>query len=360
MPDLNRGSRDAIAVSVVVPCRNEAKHVRPFLDSLFRQECAGVEWEVVIADGLSDDGTREIIEDYCRHHHEVRLIDNGGRVASSGLNAAILAAHGQVIIRMDAHTEYAPDYIRRCLEVLARTGADNVGGPPRVKADSFRLRALGAAYHSPFAVGGSRSHDTSFEGHVDSVFYGCWRKSTLLRLGLFDEALVRNQDDELNLRLTHSGGKVWQSPEIVSWYRPRTTLPGLFCQYLQYGFWKVAVIRKHGRPASWRHLVPAAFVLLNFVLLLSTSFGAISGWHLLFRSSAVAWMCLAASYTLACLAASLFSARQWGWLVFPVLPLLFAIYHISYGAGFFAGLLYWPMARPLSSPPARLFTEITR
>lgn len=360
MPDVNLLSPDAVAVSVVVPCRNEARHIRTFLNSLARQECPGVEWEVIIADGLSDDGTREILEDYCRHHHQVRIIENVGRIVSSGLNAAILAAHGQVIIRMDAHTEYAPDYIGRCLEALERTGADNVGGAPRVKVDSFRLRALSAAYHSPFAIGGSRAHDTDYEGYVDSVFYGCWRKSTLLHLGLFDEALVRNQDDELNLRLTRSGGRVWQSPGIVSWYRPRTTLASLFRQYLQYGFWKVAVIRKHGRPASWRHLVPGAFVLLNFVLLLSASVAAISGWHTLFRSSVTVWIYSAGLYALACFAAAIFGARRWGWMVFPVLPLLFATYHVSYGTGFLAGLVYWPLARPHSSPPARLFTEITR
>ncbi|MBZ5596308.1 MAG: glycosyltransferase family 2 protein [Acidobacteriia bacterium] len=360
MSQLTLGLPGQVTVSVVVPCRNEARHIRPFLDSLCHQKLDGVEWEVIIADGMSDDGTREVLDGYRRHQGRLRMIDNPGRIVSSGLNAAIRAARGDVIVRMDAHTEYAPDYIRRCLEVLERTGADNVGGPPRVKADTFLLRALGAAYHSPFAVGGSRSHDINYEGYVDSVFYGCWRKSTLLRLGLFDEALVRNQDDELNLRLTRFGGKVWQSPGIVSWYRPRTTFASLFRQYLQYGFWKVAVIRKHGRPASWRHLVPGAFVLVHFALLLSVSLAAISGQHALLRFSATAWVCSAGLYALACLAGALVGARRSAWAVFPVLPLLFATYHISYGAGFLAGLVYWPLMGSQTSPPARLFTEITR
>jgi succinoglycan biosynthesis protein ExoA len=195
---------------------------------------------------------------------------------------------------------------------------------------------------------------------VDTVVFGCWRRSTLLRLGLFDEALVRNQDDELNLRITHSGGKVWQSPRIVSWYRPRATCSGLFQQYLQYGFWKVAVIGKHGRPASWRHVVPGTFVLFHFAMLLSLSLTTIAGAPSLFRTFAMAWAASLGLYALACLAAALFGAKRAGWAVLPFLPLVFVIYHVSYGAGFLAGVVYWSRSRWRASRPARLFTEITR
>jgi GT2 family glycosyltransferase len=196
----------------------------------------------------------------------VRTIDNPRRVVSPGLNAAIRAARGAIVIRMDAHTSYAPDYCRRCVAELERTGADNVGGPARTRTQGTRARAFAAAYHSPFSTG-ARFHDENYEGWIDTVPYGCWRKETLERLGLFDETLVRNQDDELNLRLIRAGGKIWQSPDIVSWYSPRATLTALFLQYFQYGFWKAAVVRKHRLPGSWRHLVPVAFVLTHILLL---------------------------------------------------------------------------------------------
>src|SRR5262249_47627952 len=151
----------------------------------------------------------------------------------------------------------ASDYCRRCLEALRLTGADNVGGAARTKASGLRARAIAAAYHSRFSTGGAKFHDERYEGYVDTVTYGCWHKSTLERLGLFDETLARNQDDELNLRLVRAGGKIWQSAAVVSWYRPRSSISALCRQYFQYGFWKVAVIRKHVLPASWRHLAPA-------------------------------------------------------------------------------------------------------
>ena len=181
-------------------CRNEKRHIRQFLDSLLAQDMSGMTWEAIIADGMSDDGTREILQEYGARHPQLRTIDNPRRVVSPGLNAAIRAARGAIVIRMDAHTCYAPDYCRRCVAELERTGADNVGGPARTRAQGTRARAFAAAYHSPFSTG-ARFHDETYEGWIDTVPYGCWRKETLERLGLFDESLVRNQDDELNLRL---------------------------------------------------------------------------------------------------------------------------------------------------------------
>src|SRR5690606_13880859 len=152
--------------------------------------------------------------EYERANGRIRVIDNPRRITPTGLNAAIRAARGDIIIRMDVHTQYAPDYLRRCVEVLEETGADNVGGAQRASGDSFRSRVFRAAFHSPFAVGGAKAHAADYEGYVDTVFLGCWHKSTLFRVGLFDETLVRNQDDELNLRLVRMGGKIWQSRKI--------------------------------------------------------------------------------------------------------------------------------------------------
>src|SRR3984893_16986605 len=331
-----------VQVSVIVACRNERKTIRNLLDSICRQSLGGAKIEVLIADGMSDDGTRQILELYRRIVLPLRVIDNPAKIASAGLNAAIRAARGEIIIRMDAHSEYAPDYIRRCLEVLKETRADNVGGPALTRADGYLPRAIAFAYHCGFACGGEKFHDAEHEGYVAAVPYGCWRKSTLEHIGLFDESLGRNQDDELNLRLISSGGKIWQSPEIVSWYRPRASLTALFRQYFQYGFWKVSVIRKHGKPASWRHLIPGTCLLTGVALLLGAAGASLSASAC--RTSAFVNVCagLAGLYIAAAAGAAFFVARREGWHFFPVLPIVFATYHLSYGLGFLLGLTCRP------------------
>ena len=331
-----------MTVSVIVACRNEMRDIRGFLDSLISQQLSGLDWEVIVADGLSHDGTRAVLEEYAGAHGRIRVIDNPGRIVSTGLNAAIRAAKGDIVVRLDAHTAYAPDYIRRCVEVLEATGADNVGGPARTRADGRLGRAISAAYHNPFGSGGARFHDEGFEGYVDTVIYGCWRKTTLERLGLFDEALVRNQDDELNLRLVLSGGSIFQSPRIVSWLRTRESLSALFRQYFQYGFWKVAVIRKHRTAASWRHLVPGGFVAANLALLALAAWTGAFGPRSLSRLSLSLWGAIGIIYIASSVAASFWTARRSGWSVFPLLPLVFATYHVAYGLGFLKGLLYRP------------------
>jgi succinoglycan biosynthesis protein ExoA len=323
-------------------CRNEARHIRAVLDSLLAQQVAT---ELIVADGMSDDGTREVLNEYAARAPRLRVIDNPGKIVSTGLNAAINAAAGDIILRMDAHTEYAPDYVRACVEVLWETGADNVGGPARTKSQGWLARAIAAAYHSRFSCGGARFHDENYQGPVDTVPYGCWRRSTFQRLGGFDETLVRNQDDEFNLRLIRAGGRIWQSPRIVSWYSPRASLGSLFRQYFQYGFWKVAVIRKHRLPASWRHLVPAAFVAANVVLLFASALTLPDGWP------ARLWLLMIAIYFACAVAAAVQAGMRRGWSLVPVLPLVFAVYHISYGLGFLLCSLRFP---------GRLATAITR
>jgi glycosyltransferase involved in cell wall biosynthesis len=217
-------------VSIILPCRNEAAHVDRCLSDILAQLFPADQFEVIVADGMSSDGTRDILDGWLKKvrsdgasvisaatqavciRPRLRMIDNPQRVVSTGVNTAIRAAQGETIVRIDAHTEYSPDYIQKCIEVLNQTGADNVGGPCRTKADKYLQRAIAAAYHSPFSVGGARFHDPEYEGYVDTVTYGCWRKETFEKFGYFDEELVRNQDDEHNLRIIRGGGKIWQSP----------------------------------------------------------------------------------------------------------------------------------------------------
>jgi GT2 family glycosyltransferase len=238
---------------------------------------------------------------------------------------------------MDAHTEYAPDYIARCIETLKSSGADNVGGPWQARGRSYLQSAIALAFHSPFSSGGAGSHQSSHEGPVDSVYLGCWRKETLFRLGFFDEELVRNQDDELNLRLIRSGGKIWQSPAIQSWYYPRASLPALFKQYLQYGYWKVRVIQKHRLPASIRQLVPGGFVALLLMLLLLSPFSA---------SSFIAFCWMISLYCSVNISASLYACRNRENLKYlPVMPIVFSAYHFGYGYGFLRGIMDFLLLR---------------
>lgn len=335
-------------VSIVLPCRNEQGYIQDCLQSILRQELPPGGLEILVADGMSTDGTRECLQQLAAEHPQIRVLDNPGRIVSTGLNAAIRAARGEVIVRMDAHTTYAPDYVQRCLAVMRETGADNVGGPAQTTAQTFMERAIRAVFHSAFAVGGARSHQGSYKGYVDTVTYGCWRKELFERIGYFDEEMVRNQDDEHNLRLVRAGGTIYQSPSIRSWYHVRGSLRALFRQYMQYGYWKVLVIRKHRLPASWRHLVPGAFVG-GLVLL------AVTG--LFWPPAAWAAMGLAAWYMAAVLAAAFVVAARAQWTLFPVLPAVFSCFHVGYGYGFLRGLVDFVL---LKNAPETKFVRLTR
>jgi succinoglycan biosynthesis protein ExoA len=254
------------AVTLIVPCRNEKDYIESCIQSLFAQDLPAGSFEIIVADGLSNDGTREILARLAAAHACLRLVDNPGQIVPTGLNLAIRAARGQIIVRIDAHTQYAPDYVRQCLAVLHETGADNVGGPWVAHGTGYVGRAVAAAFQSPFAVGGAQGHNPHYTGPVDMVYLGCWPRAVFEHIGFFDEELVRNEDDEFNIRLSRAGGLIWQSPRIQSWYYPRASLRLLWRQYVQYGYWKVAVIQKHTWPAAGRHLVPGACVFTMLAL----------------------------------------------------------------------------------------------
>ncbi len=345
--DLVSGNRN---VSVIVPCRNEKEHIIEFLESVLAQDYPADAFEILVADGRSNDGTRQLLEGFAAAHSRVRVIDNPEQTTPYALNHAIRSADGDIIVRMDVHTRYADDYIRRCVEVLVKTGADNVGGPWRAVGSSYRQKAIALAFRSPFSSGGAGSHDIDFEGEVDSVYLGCWNRKKLLDFGLFDEELTRNQDDELNLRIIRAGGKIWQSPLIRSWYYPRSSIAALFRQYQQYGYWKVRVIQKYKIPASVRHVVPGSFVAFLILTALLTPFSSTAAW--LFSGSA-------AAYFVANAAASVIACGKPALLRFlPIMPAIFAAYHFGYGIGFLQGVIDSVMLRRKSG--RKEFARITR
>ena len=341
---------DARIVSVIVPCRNERDHIEAFCRSVAAQQVPeGWMLEVWVADGLSDDGTRERLSAWCAQDARFHMIDNPGRIVSCGLNRCIEASHGEFIVRLDVHTVYADDYIAQCLAVWQETGADNVGGPWRAQGESGPAavvqRAVAAAFQSRLVAGGALSRDLAYNGEVDTVYLGAWPRATFERFDGFDENLVRNQDDEHNLRLRRGGGRIWQSGTIHSVYHPRDSLRHLYAQQQQYGYWRPFVVRKHGQPGSLRQLVPALFVaalVLSAVLLPWTPWPAIAllalyGPYLLLASVA---------------AARAAGARHTLWR----LPAVIAAFHIGYGWGTWQGL--WDVLR--ARPPSSRFARITR
>ncbi|MGB3068704.1 MAG: glycosyltransferase family 2 protein [Ottowia sp.] len=324
---------EARLISAMAPCRNEVAAIDAFCASVQAQELPpGWHLELLVADGMSDDGTSLKLAEWAERVPWLRLIDNPGRIVSTGLNAALAQARGEVIVRLDIHTEFAPDYVAECLAALRRSGADNVGGPWVARGKGATGRAIAAAFQSRWVVGGARSRDKAYEGEVDTVYLGCWPRASFGRFGGFDENLVRNQDDEHNLRIRLKGGRIWQSGRIRSAYQPRDSLAALFQQQRQYGYWRPFVMRKHGQPGSLRQLVPMAFVAacLVSVVALPWTWGPFA--------------VLALMYGLYLAGASGQAAQQAGDRgLLARLPAVIAAYQVGYGVGTWQGL--WDLMR---------------
>ena len=250
------------SVSLVIPCFNEIKYVSKFVNSVLTMDFSFYDVSIVIADGMSDDGTREVLFDKASVDDRIYIIDNKKRIVSSGLNLAVLFKKSEYIIRLDVHTVYENDYIIKCVEALNDNLGDCVGGAWNIgSGDNLVSTAIAEAFRSPVGSGGARGRDVAFNGKTDTVYLGAWRRNKLIDYGLFDEDFVRNQDDELCLRIIKSGGVVYQSSSIKSKYYGRRSLKKLYMQFYQYGFWKPFVMAKHRGFASVRHLAPILFVL---------------------------------------------------------------------------------------------------
>jgi len=328
-------------VSVIAPCRNEAAHVDAFCDAVAAQRLPeGVVLEVLVADGGSDDGTRARLEARAAADARFVVVDNPGSIVSTGLNACIARARGEVIVRLDLHTTYADDYVAECLAALARSGAANVGGPWRAVGSGDTQRAVAAAFQSRWVAGGARSRDLGYEGEVDTVYLGAWPREVFARHGGFDERLVRNQDDEHNLRLVAAGARVWQTPRIRSAYHPRDRLAALFTQQRQYGYWKPFVMARHRRAGSWRPFAPA--LLVGGVALLGAA-SAASPWLPLHVGAAtqLALGLLLGSYAAYLVGATASIARGLPpprGAVAGRLPAVIATMQLGYGLGVWQGL----------------------
>lgn len=317
-------------VTVIMPIRNEAAFIKQGLGAVLAQDYPAERMEVIIADGMSDDGTREIVQAMQAQYSNLRLIDNPGKIVPTALNAAIAQARGDVMVRVDGHTIIAPDYVRECIAALKRSGADNVGGRMDAVNETPFGRAVALATSSPFGVGGARFHYSNEEEWVDTVYMGAWRRDVFERIGLFDEEQVRNQDDEFNYRLLAQGGKILLSPRIKSQYYSRSTLRSLWKQYFQYGYWKVRVMQKHPRQMRPRQFAPPALAGALTIGLAAAPFS---------KTARRLFAGVAGLYLTANLLASVLTARKGGVRSLPLLPPTFATLHLAYGLGFLIGLV---------------------
>jgi len=338
-------------VSVIVPVRNEAPYIETVLAAVVAQDYPAHRIEYLIADGASTDGTREAIERAASSHPSIRLIDNPKHFVSSGLNRALAEARGDVIVRMDGHWEYPRDYVSRVVALREETGASNAGGVIVPTGTTYVQRSICAALCSPVGVAsaamrGRPPADALQE--VDTVNGGCWRRETLVAVGGFNEEMVRNQDDELSFRLRKAGGRIVQSWSIRFQYVVRDRLSKLFRQYLQYGYWKVRVLRKHPRQASVRHLVPTFLVLF----LLGGGLASI------FAPAVRPVVALgAAVYGVGVTVAAFLAAWPSELPLWPGVVAAFLAMHIGYGSGFLLGLA------ALVVGPSRIdpwFSKLTR
>ncbi len=319
-------------VSVIMPIRNEARYIERSLGTVLGQDYASEQMEVLIADGLSTDNTHEIIAKLQKEYpsHAIKVIENPGQIVPTGMNAAIPLAKGEIIIRVDGHCEIAHDYVRRCVDHIQQEGVDGVGGAMVTIGETWLAEGIALAMSSPFGVGGSAFRTIGGQTMLtDSVPFPAYTRKIIEQAGLYDEELVRNQDDEYNYRLRKLGAKILLAADVHSRYYSRSSLKSLFRQYYQYGYWKVRVLQKHPRQMRPRQFVPPLFAL---ALLIS----AIVAFVPTLRPISPIPGLL---YLVANLIASLYVAFQHGWRYLFLLPLVYAILHVSYGLGFLVGMV---------------------
>lgn len=251
-------------VTIIVPCRNEERFIGKCLDSIIAQDYPKDKTEILVVDGMSNDKTAKIIEEYCTQHQYVTLLNNPLKIVPTAMNTGIQNAHGEIIIRMDAHNIYEKDYVSKCVRYLQEYDSDNVGGicVTLPSNDTVFARSIAIALSHPFGVGNSHFRVGSKEPrYVDTVPFGCYKREIFQKIGLFNEYLSRNQDIEFNLRLKKVGGKILLIPDIVSYYYARSTLKSLVKNNFLNGFWVIYSSKFARLPFSLRHLIPFAFVV---------------------------------------------------------------------------------------------------
>jgi glycosyltransferase involved in cell wall biosynthesis len=328
------GVTNSPEVTVVIPCRDEGRFIASCLKDVSALDYPQDLTEVEVVDGMSTDGTRDILQAWAASGPRRYVLDNPKRTAAAALNIGIAAATGDVVVRLDAHTRYPADYVRSCVEALVQTGAEIVGGTVHTLPDGrgAMAAAIAVAVSSRFGVGGTAFRVGGVERlmRADIVPFGCFKRSLVERVGWYDESMLRDEDADFCFRVTALGGRVMLCPGIHSEYVARRRLWQLCVQYLLYGYYKPAIARKVHRIMTLRQLVPPAFVSSLLV------FGVLSFWN---RPARLLLTVEAALYAAAVIGATVVEAvsrRDWRLIL---LPLVYPVMHIAYGVGYVVGSL---------------------
>ena len=316
-------------ITVICPVYNESAYISSVLD--FFTKALPYDKELILIDGNSTDDTCAIIKDYQLQHNNIHLLHNPDRYVPFALNKAIVAAKGDIIVRLDAHTDYSPDYFQQITDTFQKTNADIVGGPMRIAAGNSVQNAIGYATSTVFGIGNSSFHFENFEGYTDSVYLGAWKRKIFEKTGLFDTTFKRNQDDEFHYRAKSLGFSVYQDPLIKLYYHPRKNLSLLFKQYYQYGMYKPLVLRKVKSALNFRHIIPSLFVIYLVTL------------PIFLLSGLIFWIFPLLLYILCALGFALSSKQTLQEI--SIIPVVYFTLHIAYGSGFIAGLSLKPASK---------------
>ncbi|HEX7961653.1 MAG TPA: glycosyltransferase family 2 protein [Terriglobales bacterium] len=319
------------AISVIVPMRNEAKTISQCLRSLLSQTILPSEYEVIVVDGMSEDGSTAIVRELQAEALNLMLLKNPARIMPAGMNIGLRHARSPVVMVAGAHTTYPSHYLGTCLKILRKTGADVVGGPLLTAARDRRFASamIAAILSSRFGVGNAAFRTGLKEGWVDTVPYGAYRKEVFDRCGMYDEDLVRAQDAELHARICHTGRRIYQTPELVTDYYPISNFQAFWRKAFTDGQWQSLAVVKNPQSFALRRFAPAGMVLLLAGSGLLTIFFPGTRW-------------LIAGSMLLYLATGLyFSSRQFGGpelLTRILLPFFAFPFHLCYGLGTLVGL----------------------
>jgi glycosyltransferase involved in cell wall biosynthesis len=333
-------------ISLIIPCRNEISYIAGCLDSVIANDYPREKLDIIVVDGMSEDGTKEIVDEYISRYPFIRLLDNPKKIIPTAMNIGIRNARGSVIMKIDAHSSYERHYISKCVNYLMEYGADNVGGIVKMlpRKDTVMGKSIVMALTSLFGAGNAYFRTGAREPRwVDTAFTGCYRKEVFDRVGLYDENIARSEDVAINSRLRRAGGKILLVPEIVSSYYTRSTLGDFVKHNFDNGFWITYPLKYHRLLFSWRHLVPMAFVSSLIVSLLLAIFYPLFLWVFIFILGAYL---LASIYFSARLALREKNSRY-----LFVLPVVFGALHIVYGLGSIYGLIRTLVSREFWKSP---------
>jgi glycosyltransferase involved in cell wall biosynthesis len=321
-------------VTVVIPCRNEEKHIGRCLESILDNDYPNERMEILLVDGMSEDQTREIVAGYRARYPMIRVVENRKKHIPAAMNVGIRAARGERILKMDAHSTYQREYISRCVRYQDQYRAENSGGIAKIVpgADTLTARAIALGLASRFGSGNANVKvGVTKPTWSDSTAFGCFKKDLFERIGMYDEKLLSSSDLDVNQRIQAAGGRILVVPDIVAHYAADGELRTFLRHVFADGVW-VSYVMKFGKRAwSWRHWVPAAFVLsLVGALVL-----AVVSQVFLWLGLGIAGMYLAASLAMSVQIA----ARQREWRYAFLLPVVYAVRHFGFGAGTLFGML---------------------